>query len=366
MKRLRTASSWIWLSFAVVLVGVISAIGSFRAGPPAALDVTSARPNGALAAYQWLQRSGYRVNTETSPSLDLGPLQPRHDNFMILRQSNLSSHQVASLLRWANAGGRIVLAARAGVDNELAAGLGLRTEATSPGFVSVDQPLLLAPPVRELDGMADSVVSGNGSDVSIASVPTGSVLLSRQEGAGRIWILSAPELFENDRIALADNRRLFLNLVGPPGSTVSFDQAGAGTEGSRSPPNWLTGTNWGVAVLFAVVVLFLFRWLSGLRLGPAAMEAPEGHRPAAEYVVSVAGLLRRAHKRTEMLEQYQQSLRRALKQRYGNDAMAWQEVEDREGVERLLAPMRRVSEQDLLRRSAEIVEYEDSLRESRG
>jgi hypothetical protein len=66
-----------------------------------------------------------------------------------------------------------------------------------------------------------------------------------------------------------------------------------------------------------------------------------------------------------MLEQYQQSLRRALKQRYGNDAMAWQEVEDREGVERLLAPMRRVSEQDLLRRSAEIVEYEDSLRKSR-
>jgi len=364
MKSVRNASSWIWLLFAVVLVAVISAIGAFRPRAPAALDVTSARPDGALAAYQWLQRSGYHVNAETSASLDLGLLRPRRDTFMILRQGDLSSRQVVSLLRWASAGGRIVVAIKAGAEKRLAAALGLRNEATTPALVSVDQPLLLAPPVRELDGSADSVVSGNGSDVSIASTPMGSVLLSRQVGAGRLWILSAPELFENDRIAKADNRRLFLNLAGPVGSRVSFDQAGPGAEASHSQPNWLTGTSWGVAVLFAVAMLFIFRWLSGLRLGPPVVVSQQGHRPAAEYVVSMAGLLRRAHKRTEILHQYQQSLRRALAKRYGTDAAVWQEAQDRERVNRLLAPMQRVSEQDLLRRSAEIVECEDELRKS--
>ncbi len=362
--RLWVSSSWVWLSFAVIVVAGLSAISANRAKPPLPLDVTSVKPDGALALYRWLERSGYQVKNETNPALGLAHLRAGRDTFMILRETEVSSDQIGALLRWVRQGGRLVLATDPDTDERLLAALRLRVRSADPELVQVGQPLLLAPPVLTLYGSASTVVQGNGADTRVASTAEGSVLLIRRVGPGQIWLLSAPELLDNSHIARADNRRLLLNLAGAPGARVSFDQAGAAAT-PQSQPNWLTDTNWGVAVVFGVLVLLVFRWLSGFRLGPPLIPPDDRQRPAAEYVVSIAGLLRRAHKRVEVLDRYQQSLRRALRTRYGTEDPTALDAMERDRLQRLLAPAPHVTEDELLRRSAEIVEYEEELRMTR-
>jgi hypothetical protein len=180
-----------------------------------------------------------------------------------------------------------------------------------------------------------------------------------------VWLLTAPELLANQRIAHAENRRLLLNLVGPAGVTVRFDEAQPPPAAPAST-DWLTQTAWGIAFLFALAILVLYRGLSGVRLGPPVAPLLSSTRPATEYVVSMAGLLRRAHRRADVLRRYQQALRRTIAERTGSsDNLSALDDDTQTGVKRLLATPSELTEDELLRRAADIVQCEEELRRTR-
>ena len=367
-------SSWIILAVAVVLVGALSVIASGQSTGPASMDVSSSKPDGALALYRWLRRAGYRVRTETDADLGLGQLQPKRDTVMLFEQDRLTAERASSLLEWVRGGGRLVLAVGEQTDDASLRRLQLSVQPAFPGEVTVEQPLLLAPSVTVLSGAPAEVVTGTFRDVVVASTYAGPILLHRAAGSGHIWFLSAPELLNNGSIAQVDNRRLLLNLAGPlklnaqsPGRrTVAFEQPVAAPAPAGSQVDWLTETNWGIALLFAVAVLVLYRWSSGLYLGPPINAIDDRRRPATEYVISMAGLLRRAHRRAEILAQYQHSLRRALHDRFGTADITELEPEERAKLDRLLDSPDTLSEEALVRLAGEIVQYEENVRRTRG
>lgn len=184
-------------------------------------------------------------------------------------------------------------------------------------------------------------------------------------GAGRFWVLAAPGLLDNAHIGRQDNRKLLLNMVGPAGRTVVFDEFTAPPAGSAAF-NWLTDSAWGVAVLLALTLALLYRWLAGVRLGPAVVPLRTDWRPASEYVVSMAGLMRRAGKRSDMLGQYQHMLRRTVQGRAVDDTVTPAIRTERDAeVDRLLEPVGSLSEQQLIERATRIIECEEQWRNAR-
>jgi hypothetical protein len=211
----------------------------------------------------------------------------------------------------------------------------------------------------------DTVLVGPRPMAVAASSPEGSDLVRIAVGQGEVWVLTASSLLENDTIAEAENRRVALNLAGHRGATVIFDEARPGEPSSAAGTDWLTGSAWGIALLFALGGALLYRAASGWRLGPAVVQMESRHRPAAEYVTSMAGLLRRGHKRREALEIYQRALRRSLVRCYGSDRLEHVDREAQRELRRLVGEPATLTEAELVARAAEIVEWEDRVRGGR-
>jgi|SRR5947209_12139508 len=363
MRRTRPLlrSSWTWLTAGILLVSVISLIGAGGSDPPA-LDAGSARPDGALALRLWLERIGYQVDVAGSRP-DVASLTPSGTVALLAGGSDVERGDVSPLLHWVRGGGHVVVASSGSTAGNLLDRLGIGIFGAATQTVRVDQPLLLAPPVAALDGATTAVVQGAATDVEVASGPDGAVLLLRRLGRGAIWVLSAPALLDNSHIALAGNRRLALNLSGPRGTSVLLDQYRVPAPASTG--NWFTSTAWGVALSFLIAVLVLFRWLGGWRLGPAVTPMRFQFRPATEYIVSLAGLLRRGRRRQDVLAMYQSSLRRLIRRRYGDLGDARIDRAHRETLTSLLQPPPPLSESDLVRRAAAIVQEEERIRGER-
>lgn len=364
-SQLRPRAPWLWLAAALIAVGVLSAFRASYSTGDTPLSARNARPDGALALALWLERLGYRVQVLSATPLRIGSLAPRSTTLMFLTPgADVSQTDVASTLRWMRSGGRVVVAADLAGSN-LVAGLRSYVVPADALPAAVTQPLLLSPPASRLRALADMVISGDGPAAVAAGTPQGPVLALRRVGSGWAWLLTISDALQNDTIAAADNRRLALNLAGPPGSAVIFDEVAPA--GRPAPPtgDWLTGSPWGISLLFGLGIILLYRLTGGWRMGPPITPLGDRHRPAAEYVVSLAGLLRRGRKRDEALSIYQRGLRRALIQRFGPDAQERLDPGARQEVERLLSSPPALGERDLLARAADIVEWEDRLRRGR-
>jgi hypothetical protein len=204
------------------------------------------------------------------------------------------------------------------------------------------------------------VSRASGERGAVAETASGTMLTRREMGPGEVWVLTAPSLLDNEHIARAQNRRLALNLVGVAGP-VLIDQPGpAGAAGSA---DWLTGTAWGIAVIFGLAVVVLFRFLGGWRLGPPVLPFSERRRPMVEYVLSLAVLLRQAQQRTDVLAIYQRELRDRLRRRFGTD-QPHELPDDVAGrVRPLLERPQALSEGALIEQAEAIVRCEEALKE---
>ncbi len=123
----------------------------------------------------------------------------------------------------------------------------------------------------------------------------GSVVAWYALGKGTVVVVTDETLFENSRMAKADNARLAFNLAAfglEPGDTVAFEEW---THGYQSGDTWWSITPWpmrlGLGVIFAALVLLLLgaTW----RFGPAARLPENLERTSEEYLISMAALLDR-------------------------------------------------------------------------
>jgi hypothetical protein len=285
---------------------------------------------------------------------------------VISPEATFSNQLVNQVLSWLRSGGRLVIATDGGTGEELLSGLGVQLASIFPTTISMREPLLLAPPLASVSGSADAVAQEPPGGVTVASTSAGAAILRLPVGRGMVWILTAPTVFDNATIRQGDNRALLLNLAGRPPARIGFDeyQVPAGS-GPSVPTDWLTQTTWGVAVLFAILLLVLYRWLAGWRLGPPIVPLSDRHRPLTEYVISVGGLLRRGKERRGVLHMYQETLERELRARFGPDYRDALNADIMDRVDRLLAVPEHLSEDELLRCAAEIVQCEDDLKRVR-
>jgi hypothetical protein len=355
MTALRHYSAWAWLLILLLVVAVLSVMSSTSGTPDVPLALDNPAPDGALALDLWLSRIGYSINRQTSYGTPSGTgtlliLEP-------LREP--SPAEVTALRRWVGTGGRLVVVSDGTA--KLLRAFGFDPVGASPAQVQVNQPLLVSPPTAHLAGKA-SVVSRRAADGgAVAATPSGAVLTWNVRGLGEVWELSAAPLLDNRHIARGQNRRLALNLAGPPGPLL-VDQPSPITPSSGSS-NWLTGTAWGIAVIFGLAVLVLFRWLGGWRLGPPLVPFSERRRPAVEYVLSLAVLLRQAHQRSDVLTIYQRELRDRLRSRFGTDQPDELPGDLADTVRPLLQPHADLTEEALIREAEAIVRCEEALKE---
>lgn len=390
---------WLTSERLIVMVGfvvlVVVSIVNVIARQPAPVVLpylsTSSAPDGSLALYTWLGSIG-----ETPRRLETTPIDVRGLNvlFMLEPRTPYSSSDLAALTKWVARGGVLVMLLDENADTTAPLAFGIDvasaqrflkgaagTTSSSPLPV---QPLLAHPPVRSLSvtpsayiqTTSTSVVSlmaaasrGAGRGAPPRADPTRPVLVYRALGRGRVYAGTVPSVFSNKDIGAGDNRLLALNVLAGaiPAGRVGFDDAHilppavpstAGTVPSLT--DTIEGTGWGRALLYALALLALYILFTGRRLGRPLPAIPDRGRSLAEYVVSMAGIFRRAHLRGTVLALWQDDLRKTLAgpggRRDRDDAALVDEAirraslspDDREEALRLLAPVDRMNEHTLV------------------
>ena len=126
-------------------------------------------------------------------------------------------------------------------------------------------------------------------------------------GNGKVFVLSSDFPLSNEGLGSADNGAFVYNLLQTGGKRVSFDETHHGESAGGDLVGLLTGTPWGLALLYGTVLGALYVVWSARRLGPPIpVLPPDRRRPTSDYVTAVAGLFRRARKPGYAAERYLQ------------------------------------------------------------
>lgn len=233
--------------------------------------------------------------------------------------NGFNSGEVQQLNSWMQSGGVVVYAAEAG-DPQVDTQFGLRRSSIN---VSAR-----AHAVAPIFGGVDAVA---GSDAARAFAPTaaqvplfrndaGDVLGVREAvGQGQLVALTDPLILCNGFLGKSTNGRLAADLVAmtPVGGRVWFDEFHHGAAATASPATAWMMTPWGLALLWAVAVVFVGIALRGRAFGPMIPLRSREDRSTAEYAVAVGSLLHRTGARHVTLEALLSATRRAVAQRVG-------------------------------------------------
>ena len=320
------------LAFLVVAAGAAQQAASGRAEEqPLSLDSYSVAPGGARALYLWLESLGYTVE-----KLEYRDFRPGEDTGVLLMLAPVArpnKDDLEALQRWVERGGTLIVAASVptlplarslqdrpvpGLDAPGAV-LGRFDLALYPAVppqveAAPTQPLLLRPPVTSTRIEATSYISGSSNLVPYLGDPERPAAAGVAAGQGWVYVLASTHALSNGGLGEADNAALLLNWLPAPeaAATIAFDEVHHGRAEARSLPYLMVREPWGWAVLYIVGMAFLYLALGGRRFGRPVPATVDTRRPASEYVVSLAGLLRRGGKRQWVAEHYERELRRQL------------------------------------------------------
>jgi len=268
-----------------------------------------AHSGGYRAWYELLARMGSHVERFTQRSafldrsIDTLIVAPNSYELALRRQANgeavgqLQPIDFENLRTWVQHGGRLIW-----VTDE-AYGGSLGVPAIAAEGPKRDDALTVA-----ISPLTAGVVRVSGTSAlrarfaSAAKVlplvadDSGAVVIAYREGKGSVAVITDQSLFDNARIAKADNARLAYNLAtgGNPNATIAFDEW---VHGFAAGPTW-----WAVlpvparaAVIIAAAALLLLVVGAALRFGPTSRLPEVAERTSAEYLSSMAHLLARGN-----------------------------------------------------------------------
>lgn len=326
------------LIFAVMLAVVlvtqrIAGDQTAQAEPDLVSD--SAAPGGARALYLWLESLGYQV--ERLEYREFRPGDTARVLLMLAPASQPDAQELDALRVWVERGGALIVAGSLGLSlpQTVVAGtsgvdglgavlkkfdLALQFQG-SQAEAGTGQPLLLRPPVTSVRVEATSFVTGSDSLVPYLGKPGRPVGAGLAVGKGQVYVLASNYAFSNQALGQADNGALLLNWLPSPDQAgiVLFDEVHHGRADPRSLAYMMTHEPWGWAVLYAIGMSFLYLALEGRRFGRPAPALVDTRRVASEYVVSMAGLLRRGGKGAWVARHYERELGRNLAAACGLD-----------------------------------------------
>lgn len=314
------------LTLALALMGTLALFVVLQGEPtpPRPYDLNSPADNGLLALRLWLTELGYGVRTTAGTRFVL-PATTRLF-FVFPTAYPYSPDEAETLYRWVSDGNTLVLIGPGAFDAELQRRFGVAAGPLTGLITQVTQPQPLLPDLTEPMGLAGQEPS---LDLSAAKGAL-AVLVNAEEqvtaavqalGQGRIWHLSPQHDFTNARLRDPKQATLVPGLLRelPKGSEIRFDTQhlnGAAADSVTTVHNlqeWLYYTPPGWALLWLMGITAIYLLLQGWRLGPPLpATATLRRREAAEYVVAMANLLRRARRRDAVAQHHKARFKRAL------------------------------------------------------
>ena len=193
--------------------------------------------------------------------------------------------------------------------------------------LTTQTPLLVSSPATIANSQSRAYFRTSRHDfVSHLAVDEGPVLISIEQGEGRVILASAPFPFSNEGLKEDGNGALVLNIVraADQSGSIWFNEWHHGVRARRTevvgPGNWLRYTPAGRSLLYGAAVVFVALILRGRRFGrPVPLPKSIARRGPLEYITAIANLDRRAAHRSAVLDQYYHRLKRGLARRYRLD-----------------------------------------------
>lgn len=253
--------------------------------------------------------------------------------FMLRPSELVSPDDVAAIRAYVDDGGTVILAH----DFELLVEPFLQTfdihfaQGVTQTGTRVSGPLFAAVPAHQIQ-------AGSGRELRlgprwdpIASDDRAPTAAMRTEGRGLLIVIGSVRPFITADIGIADNAHFAVDLAAlANGGVVAFDEYHHGVHPAASMLAVVERTWPGRALLFAMVLVFLFVVLTGRRLGPPLPLDPRPPRSSLEYVRGLAGLVRRAGRQEIVRERLRQELHATLARDAGLDpATPFETVLDR-------------------------------------
>jgi hypothetical protein len=277
-------------------------------------------PDGLGAMSQLLSQNGHAVVRSVQP---VGTLHlPAGATLFVVDPSTWTSAATATVSALIRSGGRVVVVGPAPGDGLLGAMFARPLPRWRPAASGPARPVGASPLTSGLQsvssGSSGSLVPGSATVVLAgARVPFTVSNGSTRTGPPAVWAASSTPL-TNGLLTSRDNAAFALDLAGPRGAPVVFDEydhgygrAGSGLAGL--PPWWRTGL--GVALLALVV------WMlsASRRLGPVEPAARHLIPPRVAYVDALATDLggRGRDRLDEALDPLRGEARRLLARRAG-------------------------------------------------
>jgi len=290
------------------------------------LSIRSATPDGALALKLWLQALHYDVDEQVLAEFD----PPRNTDILFMLEPLFPTEaEMRAADKWVERGGTMILIGEgygmfSAVDHY---DFALRYTDGTTGSALIETPLLLSP--GQFDPSNAKVrfeLETNRDDtVTLAAYQGKPVLVSFDQGQGRVILGTMTEAFTNAGLKLGGNPELVLNILALARTKgrVWFDEWHHGLQSGTQvlgPADFLRRNPVGRALLFVAFAVFITLLLQGRGFGrPVPLPQEIRRRGAIEHVTGIANLSRRAAHRSGVMLQYHNQIKRKLGQRYRLD-----------------------------------------------
>jgi hypothetical protein len=327
MKRLsRDARLGIGILILLVAVTVFAATQKQTEQIHPRLSSASSAPDGALALKLWVEKLGYTVNDNVLTNF----VPPANASILVMLEPSFPTQDdMTSIDTWVEEGGTLILIGdRYGTYSAMDHfDFFFNYLAEADGELKVEAPILLSPSSFTSSASKARITLGSERDdyVVLMTYQESPVLVSFEQGDGRVILGTITDVFANAGLKEAGNPELVLNILALAKNkgTIWFDEWHHGVQSNEQilgPAKFLQRTPVGRSLLFIAFAVLIILFMQGGSFGrPVPLPYEIKRRGAMEHVTGIANLSRRAAHRSVVMMNYHQQIKRKLGQRYRLD-----------------------------------------------
>ena len=352
MKPLsRDAKLGIGILLILVVVTAFAAVQGQTGPEYPELSTLSSAPNGALALKLWVKELKYSV--EEQVLVNFSP--PENTSILFMLEPLFPTEgEMESVDDWVEEGGTLIAIGEGYgmyslIDHYKFSFSYLPDNSDPPASETL---LLNSPSALDLKNAKVNIALDTERDdyVVLVAYQGQPVLVSFEQGNGRVILGTVAESFTNAGLKQNGNPELVLNILALAQNKggVWFDEWHHGLQSGEQilgPGEFLRFTPVGRALLFVTFAVFIALFMQGRGFGrPVPLPQEIKRRGAIEHITGVANLSRRAAHRSAVMMHYHQQIKRKLGQRYRLDSG----MDDKEYVDLLASYNSSIDKNELL------------------